>query len=181
MRKRSMARLVPTACSAALCVACAAPPTNFARAQQIAQDFNVDSRFGRGEQVSDHIAPAARDEYAAGHRRWGSEVHLADIEIAGMKPKGERDLIVFVRVAWYMTRDQELHSTTLEQTWRDQAGGWQLVAEQRHEGDIGLLGERIVYEAPATPHQAAQFPTIRLGHRDEPSTRMGRNDTATAA
>jgi hypothetical protein len=51
----------------------------------------------------------------------------------------------------------------LEQHWHDKPAGWQLVAERRVEGDVGLLGEAIVYESPSAPRPPAQFPTIRLG------------------
>jgi hypothetical protein len=151
------------AAAAALLGACAAPPNNFARALQTAQDFNLDSRFGRGDSMADRIAPELRQEYGTRHHGWGGDVRLVDVELAGSTPRGEHDIDVLVRVSWYLTRDEEVHSTTLEQGWRDQAGGWRLVSERRVEGDVGLLGEHIVYETPPVPRPAAQFPTIRLG------------------
>jgi hypothetical protein len=147
----------------ALLSGCPAPPTALARAQQTAQEFNLDSRFGRGDVVMDRIAPDVRDEYASHHRAWGTGVRVADIELAGMRPRGEHDVDVVVRVAWYRPSDQELKTTMLEQRWNDKPAGWQLVAERRLEGDVGLLGEAIVYEAPSAPRPPAQFPTIRLG------------------
>jgi hypothetical protein len=113
----------------------------------------------------EHVAAAARDEFALHHRLWGTAVRVADLELAGMKAHGEHDVDVLVRVGWYRPEEQELRVTTLKQTWRDK-DGWQLVAEQRVEGDVGLLGETIVYAAPpgdGAPRRAAQFPTIRLG------------------
>jgi hypothetical protein len=112
----------------------------------------------------ERVAPAARDDYAAHHRAWGTAVRVADVELAGMRPRGERDVEVLVRVAWYRPQDQELRMTTLQQSWQDQAdGGWHLMGERRVEGDVGLLGEPIFYEAPAEPRGPAQFPTVRLG------------------
>jgi hypothetical protein len=73
---------------------------------------------------------------------------------------------VIVRVAWYRPDQQELRMTTLTQSWRDK-DGWQLVAERRLEGDVGLLGEPVVYEAPRDPPSASQFPTVRLQGLDE--------------
>jgi hypothetical protein len=66
------------------------------------------------------------------------------------------------RVAWYRPEQQELRLTTLKQGWRNQ-NGWQLVAEQCVEGDVGLLGEPVVYQAPEEVRSPAQFPTVRLG------------------
>jgi hypothetical protein len=160
----SAASALPLAAFLAL-AGCPAPPTSLARAQQTAQEFNLDSRFGRGEAVMDRVAPDARDDYTSHHRVWGSAVRVADVELAGMRPHGEHDVEVFVRVAWYRIEDEDLRSTTLQQTWHDKpdGSGWQLVAERRVEGDLGLLGETIVYQAPATPRPPAQFPTVRLG------------------
>jgi hypothetical protein len=149
-------------CSALVLVGCPAPPTALARAQQAAQEFNQDVRFGRSELMMEHVAPDARDDFAAQHRAWGTGVRLADMEMAGVRPRGDHELDVVVRVAWYRPEEQELRTTTLQQRWRD-VNGWQLTAEKRLEGDIGLLGERIVYEAPSTPRLPAQFPTVHLG------------------
>jgi hypothetical protein len=142
--------------------ACPAPPTALARAQQAAQEFNQDARFGRSEMMMEHVAPSARDDFAAHHRAWGTNVRVADLELAGIRPHGDHELEVIVRVAWYRPQEQELRTTTLEQRWRDNEG-WQLFEEQRLDGDVGLLGERVVYEVPNPARLPAQFPTVRLG------------------
>jgi len=147
---------------AAALAACAAPPGAMARAQEAAQELNLDTRFGRTELAMDRVAPSAREAFAAHHRAWGTAVRVADVELAGMHAKGERNVEVVVRVAWYRPDQQELRVTTLKQSWRDK-DGWQLVAEQRLEGDVGLLGEPVVYETPREGAAPAQFPTIRLG------------------
>ena len=141
---------------------CPAPPTALARAQQAAQEFNQDVRFGRSEMLLEHVAPAARDDFAARHRAWGAAVRVADLEMEGMRANGDRDLEVVVRVAWYRPEEQELRSTTIRQSWRDD-NGWQLVSERRIDGDVGLLGEQVVYQAPSGPQAPTQFPTVRLG------------------
>jgi hypothetical protein len=146
---------------AALLAGCPTPETPLARAQQTAQEFNIDSRFGRGEILVEHVAPDAREKYMLQHRGWGASVRLADVEIDGMRPRGEHDVDVLVRVSWYRPEDQLLRSTTLRQSWSDRPGGWKLVDERRVEGEAGLLGEPVVYEAPA-PRTPARFPTVRL-------------------
>jgi len=145
-------------------LACPTPPTAMARAQLAAQEFNVDSRFGRSELALDRVATSAREEFAAQHRGWGTSVRIAEVEVSGLRPQGERDADVIVRVAWYRPNEQELHTTTLKQSWHDQ-GSWQLVAEQRLDGDIGLLGEQVVYVRPPSA-PAPQFKTVRLGQSE---------------
>jgi hypothetical protein len=159
-----MRRSFPVVFLAGLAACGALPPSGVARAQQSAQEFNSDSRFGRDELVLERVAPAAREQYTLQHRAWGNEVHVADVEIAGMKAKDDHEVKVFVRVSWYRAEQQELHGTTLEQTWHDKlTPDWELVAEKRVDGDFGLLGETVVREAPEAPKEPARFPTVVLG------------------
>jgi len=143
--------------------ACSSPLGPVMTAQQAAQEFNMDARFGRGEVSVDRLDPAIREEYAAHHHGWGTTVRLADVEIAGSRPKGDHDMDVFVRFAWYRTNDEELRSTTVRQEWREKVGNWQLASEQRIDGDVGLLGEPIVYQAPPDEPQHRIFPSVTLG------------------
>jgi len=151
--------LVPllAACSALL------PSQGLAKAQETAQSFNQDARFGRNELVLDQISPAEREEFSVHHRAWGVAIRVADIELAGIKKRGDTDVDIVVHVSWYRPEQQELRSTTLQQTWHNKTDSWQLVGEKRMDGDIGLLGEAVVMEAPTEPRTPAQFPTIRLG------------------
>jgi hypothetical protein len=141
---------------------CAMPPTPVQRAQQTAQDFNLDSRFGRNDLAMVRVDPDLRDEYAAHHKAWGSAIRVADIEMAGMKPKNDDDVDVFIHVAWYRMNEQELKQTTLKQHWHSKSDSWILTSEARLDGDVGLLGEPVVVQAPDAPRGPAQFPTIRL-------------------
>jgi hypothetical protein len=70
---------------------------------------------------------------------------------------------IVVHVSWYTPEQQELRSTLLQQTWHNKTDSWQLMAETRMDGDIGLLGESVVVEAPTERKVPSQFPTIRLG------------------
>jgi hypothetical protein len=145
-----------------LLAGCAMPPTGLQRGQETAQDFNVDSRFGRGELVMGRIAPEERDEYALHHRAWGTGVKVADLEITTVKARGDADFDVFVRIAWYRQEEQELRTTTLKQSWHSKSEAWMLTSEQRVDGDLGLLGESVVVAAPPQPGPPPRFPTIRL-------------------
>jgi hypothetical protein len=153
---------VATAWTLALALSgCPAPPNSLARAQQTAQEFNLDSRLGHGELSLDRVAPEARERYTAQHRGWGTNVRVVDVEILGMRAESEHDAKALVRVSWYRPEDEELRSTTVEQTWNDKATGWQLVLERRVEGEMGLLGEPVLYQNPDA-RRPAQFPTVRL-------------------
>lgn len=133
--------------------------------QETAQAMNLDARFGRSEIAIANVSPAARDEFVAHHRAWGAQVRIADLEMAAIRAKGDHEVSVAVRVAWYRVQDQDLRVTTLEQTWKDTSGEWKLHGEKRLDGDVGLIGETIVYQAPSAPRRPAQFPTIHLGDR----------------
>jgi hypothetical protein len=139
------------------------PSQGIAKAQETAQAFNQDARFGRNELVLDQIAPAEREEFSMHHRAWGVAIRVADVELAGIKKRGDKDVDVVVHVSWYRPEQQELRSTTLTQTWHNKIDNWELVGEKRMDGDIGLLGESVVIQAPSEPKLPSQFPTIRLG------------------
>jgi hypothetical protein len=161
---------VATAWTLALALTgCPAPPNSLARAQQTAQEFNLDSRLGHTALSMEHVAPEARDRYKAQHRGWGTNVRLVDVEILGMTAQGEHDAKAVVRVSWYRPEDQELRSTTVEQAWNDKPAGWQLVQERRVEGEMGLLGEAVLYQNPEA-RRPAQFPTVRLTGNVEPES-----------
>jgi hypothetical protein len=145
-----------------LLTACPAPPGSVARARENAQELNLDARFGRTELALEHVAESAREEFATHHRGWGSSVRIADVDFERMKPRGDHDVDIIVKVAWYRPEQQELLTTTVKQGWRD-LKGWQLVSEERLDGAVGLLGEVVVFEGPSTPRDSAQFPTVRLG------------------
>jgi hypothetical protein len=151
--------------AAALCaVACVTPPGPVAKAREAAQEFNLDARFGRSDTAIERVALPARAAYAAHHQAWGGRVRVADVELTGIRSREDHDVDVTVRVSWYRVEQQELLSTTLKQTWHEVgSGGWQLVAEDRLDGDVGLLGESVVFQAPVADRGPAQFPTVRLG------------------
>ncbi len=158
--------LLPLAASLAapLLCACPMPTTGLAAAQQQAQAFNLDARFGRNELVLEQIAPAERDEFQKRHAAWGTTIHVADLELVGMHAhKDGKDVDIMVQVAWYRPEQQELHSTTLQQTWHSKTDGWELASEKRVSGEIGLLGEPVIFAQPDAPRRPTQFPTIRLG------------------
>lgn len=144
-----------------------APMSPSARAQETATELNVNSRFGRMELATEHVAPEQRELWVQRHKAWGGAIRVADYEMAGFKMKGDNDAETLVRVSWYRVEQGELRNTMLKQSWHSSKGTWQLVDEKSADGDVGLLGEPpppvAPGETPAAPKKAAQFPTIRLG------------------
>lgn len=136
-----------------------------ARAQEAATELNVNTRFGRMALAAEHVAPAAREAFLARRKAWGSDIRVADYELAGLKMNGDADAETFVKVAWYRVDQGDLRVTTIKQKWRDFKGTWQLVDESRADGDAGLIGDPVPTEPVRGPRNA-QFPTVRLGDPD---------------
>ena len=163
MRTLAAALLLLSGC------AIVAPMSPSARAQETATELNVNSRFGRMELATEHVAPDHREAWLQRHKAWGGNIRVADYEMAGFKMKGDNDAETLVRVSWYRVEQGDLRNTMLKQDWHQSKGAWQLTQEKHAEGDVGLLGEPPPPPAPGTPapdttpKKAAQFPTIRLG------------------
>lgn len=143
---------------------CISNQTAAGRAQEAANELNLNSRFGRLEMAAEHVAPAGRTDFIEHRKGWGGKLRIADCDLAGVKITGE-DADVFVKVGWYKIDVGELRVTTLRQKWHDFKGEWKLVGEERVEGDVGLIGEKLL-DAPPPPRESVQFPTIRLGQAD---------------
>jgi len=161
----------------AVLAGCPAPLSRGARAQDAVQELNLHTRFGRLQVAMERVAPEERDRFFKRHAQWGGRVRIADHEIYGMKLTGDDTADVAVRYAWYRPDQQELKQTTIRQKWRDKRGDWQLVSEDRAEGDAGLIGDDPPPSALEAPEggpavrakSRAQFPTIRIGeHPPEP-------------
>jgi len=146
-----------------LAFACMMPPQGAALVQQTAQQFNFDTRFGRMELAVEQISPKYQDDFAKRHRFWGGAIHVTDAETVGMHMRGQENSDVTVRVTWYRTEEGELKTTLLKQKWHLYPSGWHVDGEERLDGDIGVLGEKVEIVAPDGPTQTAQFPTVRLG------------------
>ena len=151
---------------------CLSQPAGVAKAQEIANEANLNARFGRIEIAAEQVAPAYRTPFARNHAGWGTKVRVVDSEMVGIRSVNEAqtEADVAVRVNWFRPENQELRSTLLRQKWKSLSGDWKLVSEERADGDIGLLGERI--EKVSAPHEddlrPAKFRTIKItGQTDE--------------
>ena len=147
-----------------------------ARAQEAAQELNVNSRFGRMELATEHVDPTHRDAWLVKHKAWGGNIRVADYEMAGFKMKGDDDAESLVRVAWYRVDQGDLHNTLLRQSWKQKKGAWKLVDEKHSDGDVGLLGEPVAplhRSLSPSATRASSAPAASSGARS-PTTRRPR-------
>jgi len=143
---------------------CMMPPQGAALVQQTAQQFNFDTRFGRMELAMEQVSAKYTEEFTRRHRYWGGSIHVTDAETVGMRMRGQDNADVTVRVGRYRTDEGELKVTNLKQKWHLYPAGWRVDSEERIDGDIGALGEKVEVITPdGPPRTAAQFPTLRLG------------------
>lgn len=143
--------------------ACMMPPQGAALVQQTAQQFNFDTRFGRMELAMEQVSAKYAEDFTKRHRMWGGGIHVTDAETVGMRMRGQDNSDITVRVGWYRADEGELKTTLLKQKWHLYPAGWRVESEERLDGDIGVLGERVEILAPETQPRTAQFPTLRLG------------------
>jgi hypothetical protein len=138
-------------------------------ARDAASELNLNSRFDRTQMVMERVAASQRAEFTRSHHSWGGEVRVTDAEIAGFKMVNPNEAEVQVHVAWFFLGEGELRSTVLRQKFEDdKKGHFLLTKEERIEGDVGLLGERVEH-ATVPPEMAgppAQFPSVRIGEND---------------
>lgn len=148
------------------CPAVHQPPP--ARAQDAANELNLNARFGRMEMAAEGVSPKAREAFFERRRGWGGNIRIADYELAGLKMQGEEDAEIYVKIAWYRANEGDLRTSTLKQKWHEFKGDWKLVDESRLDGDVGLLGEPApAFSAEPSAPKRTQFPTIRLGQNPD--------------
>lgn len=136
-----------------------------APAQQIndvARDVNVATRFGRMDVAMEHTSEAHRSEFMRTRADWGKEIRVLDIELSKLELKKLDSAEVFVDVSWVRMDEGVLRSTRVKQTWLNNGDDWQIDAEERLSGDIGLLGENVVVLRPDAPRDV-HFPVKSLG------------------
>ena len=143
--------------------ACMNTPMGPAAVQQTSQEFNMHTRFGRMEVAIQDVSDGYRPEFGRRHGLWHNVLHVTDAEVAALQMVGDEDADVVVRIAWYRVDQGDLLSTTVKQKWHRVTGKWRLDGEERLDGAIGILGEKVEIVTPDTPPVHAQFPTVRLG------------------
>ncbi len=148
--------------SAAISEACGGMLSNAGKAQEAAQNLNMDARLGRTEFALEHVDAKHREGFTKIHAAWGAKIRIVDSEITTFKMKGDDAADVNVQVSWYRPETGDLHVTVLHQTWHTVKGDWFLGAEERADGDTGLLGEPVVVQEPEETAPRAQFQSVRI-------------------
>ncbi len=143
--------------------ACNQIGTPASHAQEAAQNIAENERFGRVELVLEKVSPGARPDFVKAHSGWGGKITIADTELGNFHMEGKEDAEMNLRVTWYLASEQELRSTLLRQRWHSTKGTWLLTSEERVDGDVGLLGEKVEVQAPTEAPHHAQFATVRIG------------------
>ncbi|CAN5317383.1 hypothetical protein BH09MYX1_BH09MYX1_04770 [soil metagenome] len=143
-------------------VACLATPTGPAALQQTSQEFNLHTRFGRMEVAMSDVSDDYREEFTRRHSMWNGMLHVTDAEVAGMKFVDDDNADVVVRVGWYRSDVGDLCVTSVKQKWHRYKIAWRLDGEERLDGAIGILGEKVEIVRPEGPAAQAQFPTVHL-------------------
>jgi hypothetical protein len=148
---------------AAALAACGGMQSQAAKAQEAAQNLNMDARLGRLEFALEHVDGKDREKFTKIHTQWGAKIRVVDSEITSFKMgKDDDSADVDVQVSWYRPETGDLHITVLRQKWHAVGGDWYLASEERSDGDTGLLGEHVVVEQPDAPAPKAQFQSVRI-------------------
>jgi hypothetical protein len=135
-------RTLVAAAAAAVLTGCLVPPVSPAqRLSESAHDMSSAMRFGRLDVALEHVASAARDEFARRHERWGRDLWIVDLELTEVRSEGADEASVHFSVSWQRLDEAHLRVTRLKQRWRDDRGGWRMTAEEQSGGDAGLLGD----------------------------------------
>ena len=148
--------------SGALSVACGGMLSNAGKAQDAAQNLNMDARLGRMEFALEHVDTKHRESFTKIHTAWGAKIRIVDSEITTFKMKGDDSADVNVQISWYRPEFGDLHITVLHQSWHNVKGDWFLASEERTDGDTGLLGEPVLVQEPEEVAPRAQFQSIRI-------------------
>jgi hypothetical protein len=131
------------------------------KVSDVARDMNIATRFGRMDVALEHTAEGHRSEFLRQRAAWGKEIRILDVEITRLELKKQDSAEVLVDFGWVRMSEGLLRSTRVKQQWKNQEDDWQLDAEERVSGDIGLLGENVVVLHPVAPRDV-HFPVKTL-------------------
>lgn len=140
-----------------LALGCIAPPPPAERAADAVRELNLAARFGRTELASGLTSKAARKGFLERRAKWGKDLRVLDVELTGFDMPEKDRVHVEVEYAWTHMNEGRLRNTRVAQEWRDHGRGFELVAEHRASGDLGLFGESVPPD-PA-PRRDAHFAT----------------------
>ena len=109
--------------------------------------MNDEARWGRVDLAAGRCARSYREAFVRSHRRWGRTLAIGDVEITNMAmlQGGAQSLVTY---SWIDQSTQELHATTVRQSWVSEGDGFRLAGEDIIAGDDGLY-----IDVPGGPHR----------------------------
>lgn len=117
------------------------------RLQDHVHMLNDEARWGRVDLAAGRCARSYREAFVRSHRRWGRTLAIGDVDITNiaMLQGGAQSLVTY---SWIDQNTQELHATTVRQTWVGDGDGFALAGEDIVSGEEGLY-----IDVPGGPHQ----------------------------
>ncbi|WP_433930606.1 hypothetical protein AB3662_41700 [Sorangium cellulosum] len=129
----------------ALCLlplaSCGIAPSNSQRLTEAALEMNTATRFGRMDVALERVGSSARQDFMSRHAAWGTRLRVVDVEFGGFEMVQRDEAEVYLDVLWLRNDESTVRTTRIAQRWRDARGHWELIGEERRDGDVGLLGE----------------------------------------
>lgn len=122
------------------------------------RDMNNAAHWGRVGQAALYVDGKYRSQFVARRAHWTGEVQLAEHEVVNVQMDDAGDTaIAIVTCSWYGLSDMSLHSTVIQQTWKNFSGEYALVEEHVVRGDPDLLLD-VEPAPPAGPAPGAAGP-----------------------
>ncbi|WP_437732891.1 hypothetical protein [Sorangium sp. So ce1335] len=120
---------------------CGIAPSNTQRLTDAAIEMNTAARFGRMDIALESVGASARKDFMSRHAEWGTRLRVVDVEFGGFELVEREEAEVYLDVLWLRNDEATVRTTRIAQRWRDVRGHWELIGEERKDGDAGLLGE----------------------------------------
>lgn len=103
-------------------------------------NLNDQARWGRIDDAALLVDVPYRQRFVDLHRRWGSEIQLADSEVQNIRLSADSaQASAFVTYSWYEMNDMTLHESTLHQEWKARGRSFALASEVVVRGDPSIL------------------------------------------
>jgi hypothetical protein len=101
--------------------------------------LNDEARWARIDLAAMRVDPNYRSTFTNSHRRWGSDIRLADADVTNLTMGTNGRATSMVTYQWINESTMELYATTVRQTWTgDGEIGFHLLREDIIAGEVSL-------------------------------------------
>jgi hypothetical protein len=144
-----------------LSTGCMGPQSPTMKMQEVARETNLAARFGRMDMALEHAAEGTREHFIKRRAAWGGAIRVFEADLSGLNMADSEHATVLVDFQWMRVDENTLHTTRIEQSWRngEKDRGWVITRERRISGDPGLFGDSIARNDAPEPRGDVQFPT----------------------